>query len=202
MSSTLSRPTNTFNMKFPNPSSYDKHISTRVDKTLGYVYFLDIEHPLSSSYGKVYYHRHVYSLKINKWIDKSYHIHHIDENKQNNDSSNLEAVSPSMHGRKHFKSGNHKKKIAVCLQCNQKFITKNDDYCSLSCASSYRNKGGIHNKITKEDLEKLVWELPTTKIAIRLGCSDSMIGKLCKKWDIKKPQRGHWEKVKSNKNQT
>lgn len=34
-------------------------------------------------------------------IPKGYHIHHIDENKENNDISNLELLSPSEHQKKH-----------------------------------------------------------------------------------------------------
>ena len=181
-------------MKFSNPSAYNKHITTRVDKTLGYVYFLDKEHPLSCKAGKVYYHRHVYSVKIGKWIDRSYHVHHIDENKQNNDPSNLQAVSPSKHGRKHTTTGNLAKKVKTCPICKKKFITQRDECCSISCSSSLKNKGGIHNRISKEELEKLLWQIPTTKIAIRLGCSDVMINKLCKKWNISKPPRGYWAK--------
>jgi hypothetical protein len=184
-------------MKFSNPSAYNKHITTRVDKTLGYVYFLDKEHPLSCKAGKVYYHRHVYSVKIGKWIDRSYHVHHIDENKQNNDPSNLQAISPSKHGRKHIITGNLSKKVRTCPICKKKFITQRDECCSISCSSSLKNKGGIHNRISKEELEKLVWQIPTTKIAIKLNCSDVMINKLCKRWNISKPPRGYWAKQKS-----
>jgi len=197
MSSNLSRPTKYLNMKFPNPSFYNKHIVTRIDKTLGYVYFLDKEHPLSSKGGKVYYHRHVHSVKVNKWIDSSYHIHHIDENRQNNDPSNLQCISPQKHGRKHIRNGNKIKKVRICLQCKKRFISQREKCCSISCSSSYKQKGGIHTKISKEDLEKLVWQIPTTKIANRFNCSDVMITKLCKKWGISKPPRGYWTKQSS-----
>lgn len=182
-------------MKYPNPTLYNKHISIKVDKTLGYVYFIDNEHPLSNKSGKVYYHRHVISFKLGKWIDKSYHVHHIDENKQNNDPSNLELISPKMHGRKHIINGNNSKKINKCVLCSKKFITIDDEFCSQSCASSYRQKGGIHNKIEKEVLSNLVWQIPVTEIAKIYNCSDVMIGKLCKKWNITKPKRGYWTKI-------
>lgn len=184
-------------MKYPNPTTYDKHIVTKVDKTLGYVYFLDKDHPLSDVNGKVYYHRHVLSVKIGKWMDRSYHVHHLDENKQNNDPSNLEMISPSRHQRKHgFKNGTKTKKVKICKHCSKRFITKDDSFCSQSCASKSRNKGGIDTKITKEELQKLLWEIPTTKIAEKLQCSDVMINKICKKWNINKPPRGYWSKQK------
>lgn len=179
-------------MKYPNPSNYDKHISTKVDKTLRYVYFIDQEHPLSNRSKKVYYHRHIASVKLGKWLDSSYHVHHIDGNRENNDPSNLEIISPKMHGRRHFKHKANAKKIKLCLLCSTKFITVDDEFCSQSCAASHRQKGGLHNKLVKEELEKLIWTLPSTKIAERYGCSDVMVAKLCRKWNIKKPGRGYW----------
>jgi len=184
-------------MKYPNPNSYTKHIKTKIDKTLKYIYFIDKEHPLANKSGKVYYHRHVISIKIGKWIDSSYDVHHIDENRQNNDPSNLEMISRSKHQRKHKINGNSSKKVICCKNCSKKFITIDDEFCSQSCASSFRQKGGIHNKIEKEELAKLVWVLPATKIAEKLNCSDVMINKLCKRWSISKPGRGYWTKKSS-----
>jgi hypothetical protein len=121
----------------------------------------------------------------------------ISENKQNNDPSNLQAISPSKHSRTHYTNGNKRKRVRKCLQCGKKFICVDEVHCSNSCSSSYNQKGGIHNKISVEELEKLVWQIPTTKIAIKLNCSDVMISKLCKKWNISKPPRGYWAKQKT-----
>ena len=196
MSSNLSRLTNIYIVIFTTPLSYNKHISTRVDKTLGYVYFLDAEHPLSNKSKKVYYHRHVASLKIGKWIDSSYHVHHIDGNRQNNDPTNLEVLSPRAHKSKHRKSGLYASKVRKCLQCNKKFITRTDNFCSLSCASSNRFLGGVHNKVTKDELIRLVWSMPIRDVAKKFNCSDTMIHRLCKRWNIEKPKMGHWLKNK------
>ncbi len=48
---------------------------------------------------------------------------------------------------------------------------------------------------TKEELEKLVWEIPTVKLSEQLGVSDVAIAKRCKKLGIAKPERGYWEKI-------
>jgi hypothetical protein len=48
--------------------------------------------------------------------------------------------------------------------------------------------------VSKEDLEKLVWEIPTSKIAKQFGVSDNAISKRCKKFGISKPPRGYWQK--------
>jgi len=112
-------------MKYPNPKSYNKHIVTKVDKTIGYVYFLDKDHPLSNKSNKVYYHRHVLSLKIGKWIDSSYHVHHIDGDRRNNDPSNLECISPRHHNYKHNKEdGKIVRTVNNCTCCKIKFIRR------------------------------------------------------------------------------
>lgn len=48
---------------------------------------------------------------------------------------------------------------------------------------------------SKEILEKLVWEKPSSEIAKDLGISDVALSKHCKKHGIEKPPRGHWSKV-------
>ena len=49
---------------------------------------------------------------------------------------------------------------------------------------------------TKEELEKLLWEIPTQKLAERFGVSDVAIAKWAKAYKIKKPPRGYWSKTK------
>jgi DNA-binding Lrp family transcriptional regulator len=43
-------------------------------------------------------------------------------------------------------------------------------------------------------LAKLVWEMPFTEIAKRLGISDVAIRKRCKKLGIETPPQGYWLK--------
>jgi len=49
---------------------------------------------------------------------------------------------------------------------------------------------------SKEDLEKLVWEKPSTHIANDFKVSGSAINKWCKEYGISKPPRGYWTKIK------
>ena len=57
-------------------------------------------------------------------------------------------------------------------------------------------KGGHERKLklTKEELENLVWKIPKTVIANNNNVSDRTIGKWCKTWDINTPPRGYWSK--------
>jgi hypothetical protein len=48
--------------------------------------------------------------------------------------------------------------------------------------------------ISKKELEKLVWDIPTVKIAEKFNVSDKAIAKRCKKYRIEKPPRGYWTK--------
>src|SRR5262245_57219165 len=49
--------------------------------------------------------------------------------------------------------------------------------------------------ISREDLYKLVWSHPITKLADRFGVSDVAIAKACRKHDIPLPGLGYWAKV-------
>ena len=51
---------------------------------------------------------------------------------------------------------------------------------------------------SKEELEKLLWEKPTTYIAKDLGVSDKAVEKHVKKLGLTKPPRGYWAKSQSN----
>jgi len=52
---------------------------------------------------------------------------------------------------------------------------------------------------TKEELHQMLWSMPSTKIAEHFGVSDKCIQKWAIGYDIPKPPRGHWAKVKANK---
>src|ERR1035437_5811892 len=54
----------------------------------------------------------------------------------------------------------------------------------------------------KEELERLVWRKPTNLLAKAFGISDSAISKWCKRYGIKKPGVGYWQKSTSNQIRT
>lgn len=89
------------------------------------------------------------------------------------------------------------KRLKECEYCHGDFPYKvGKDFCSHTCYDLYKRKVVWPSK---EELEKLVWEKPTTYIAKSLGVSDSAIVKWCKVYKIKKPPRGYWSKIKSDK---
>lgn len=98
-------------------------------------------------------------------------------------------------------SNNHKelalnfivKKTKTCL-CGQK-INRNSLCCKFCNGKKPKFASRKVIRPSKEDLNKMVWEKPSTLIAKQYGVSDTMICKWCKYYDIKKPNRGYWEKL-------
>ena len=50
-----------------------------------------------------------------------------------------------------------------------------------------------------QELQRLVWSMPTTRIAEQFGVSDSAIGKRCRAAGIRKPPPGFWNRVDAGK---
>jgi very-short-patch-repair endonuclease len=74
-------------------------------------------------------------------------------------------------------------------QCG-KIIFKTSKNC-FTCS------GLLNRKIMWPDksyFEKVLWEIPTTKIAKNLGMSDNAVAKHIKKLGLTKPPRGYWNK--------
>lgn len=50
-----------------------------------------------------------------------------------------------------------------------------------------------------EELQKLVWSMPTIEVAALFGVSDVAVGKHCRSYDIPKPPPGFWARVAAGK---
>lgn len=64
-------------------------------------------------------------------------------------------------------------------------------------------KGGTERKfnISKKELTRLVWEMPSERIAEKYGVSGRLITKRCEQLGIEKPSRGYWQ-IQHSKNKT
>jgi hypothetical protein len=119
-------------------------------------------------------HRHIASIQQGRWLTSSEIVHHIDENKLNNDPGNLEVLTKSAHSKIHAKSPRPEQ---VCLNCGQLFVAKQAKikYCTAnSCNSSYRIK---NKEITKEIIESLLPFNTWVSLGALLGYSDTGIKK-------------------------
>jgi hypothetical protein len=175
---------------------WDRPIKLAVDKALGYVYFMDRQHPLGDKKGRVWYHRHVASMARGWWVTPQEIVHHVDDDRQNNDPSNLEVTTQSEHARAHaVEKGGTARLPIPCAVCKEMFTpTKHHmRFCSLACS----HQGRRVFDPSKEQLERLVWEMPTRQVAEIFGVSDNAVGKRCKKLGIKKPGRGYWAKKRA-----
>lgn len=170
---------------------------SKYDITLGYEYIYSPNHPMANLSGKIYTHRYVYSLFHNEYVKDDEHIHHKDENKRNNDPLNLEKHSSSEHSKIHHPILEQEYE---CLTC-KKIITIRKRYDNTYCSRECFTQNYIMHKRkfdpTKEELEKIVWEMSTVKVAEYYGVSDKAVEKRCKLLGISKPPRGYWSKLQA-----
>ena len=172
--------------------------------TNGYILIYSPNHQRAISSGSfegyVYEHILVAENLIGRPLLNGEVVHHLDGNRANNSPGNLLILYLSMHSKLHrWMDKNtitplpqYQDQIdAGCIRCEvcETPIDFGSVYCSKECA----NIGTVkYEHPTKELLEKLVWEKPTSKIAKDYGVSDVAIAKLCKKYNIDKPGRGYW----------
>lgn len=52
-------------------------------------------------------------------------------------------------------------------------------------------------RLTREELYRLVWERPASKLAKEFGMSDVALGKICRRMEIPKPPPGYWARVEA-----
>lgn len=126
----------------------------------------------------------------------SLQLDHINGKRDDNRLENLRILCPNCHSQTPTFCGRHKRNVLLCVDCNEKISDKRNKRCR-SCASKTHLERIYKFDISKEELEKLVWEKPTAQIAKDFGVSDNAIGKRCKKFGIEKPPRGYWAKNRS-----
>jgi len=176
------------------PSEYYLTNKITLDKTLGYMYFMDKSHPLCDKKGRVWYHRHVASVSAGRWVKPEEIVHHVDHNRSNNDASNLEILeSNSIHVKEHMteKFKDLERVVAICPNCGDSFTHTPGQvgvikYCSKDC-SRYRI-----NWPSDISLMDMVWEIPASQIADFLGVSGTALKKYCSSKGIPTPPRGYW----------
>ena len=116
-------------------------------------------------------------------------VDHVDEDWRNCRLENLQFLCPNCHAQKGYKP-------RVC-SCGRP-ISRKATSCPACHLKKARTKVIPKPKISwpnKEDLRRMVWELPVASVASRLGVSGSMVKKKCRALGVDTPPRGYWRKL-------
>lgn len=112
-------------------------------------------------------------------------LDHINGVSNDNRLENLRIVCPHCHSQTNTFSGRNMKIIKKCIDCGST-ISKMSTRCR-ACAMKIEGRKKVKFDVSKDELEKLIWEekLPYTKIGEMFGVSDNAIKKRAKKFGIK-----------------
>lgn len=159
-----------------------------VDKGVGYLYVYQPTHPMANKAGKVYVHRHVAQTFYGVILTPDLVVHHKDENKLNNEPSNLEIMTYEEHGRHHHEAVREER---LCSFCGEIYFTSessNQRFCSQVCAQLDSRRF----EITRESLQSLIDTYPVYVVGRLLGVSDVAIHKRCRRLGVVKKPQGFW----------
>lgn len=168
----------------------------RLTEMNGYLYFYKPRHPLAAENGMVSLQRHIMSVQLKRWLTSKEIVVFANGNQHDTRPDNLMVMSRAQVMKLNI---NHPPKVElICSnpRCRNSFTespahAQRRQYCSTECAKTCMQKF----EISAQELEQLVWEMPTQQVAKLFGVSDKAIEKRCKKLGIVKPPRGYWAKL-------
>lgn len=112
----------------------------------------DPPHPKRNAKGLYPLHRVLVENKIGRLLSDNEEVHHIDENKENDDPDNLEEKTKAAHAKHHL-DARAPKPIKLLCECGREFELKpclerlrrlrnktGKVYCSRSCGSIYPSR--------------------------------------------------------------
>lgn len=161
------------------PDEYNKEVVPKYDKRNKYYYFMDQEHPLAAKTGRVWYHRHVASVKLGRWLSSQEATHHLDGDRLNNHPDNIVVMSQSAHARIHgWDRGKHNT-IVHCKICDTP--THGKKYCSAGCSwLGSRKVDRPTREALCQDIDNMSWRA----IGRKYGVSDNAVRKWAKLYSI------------------
>ncbi len=124
-------------------------------------------------------------------------LDHINGVNNDHRKDNLRFICPNCNSQTDTFSGRNTRAIRarVCIQCGARHKRYSKTQTCKKCSDNNPNlKLRKVERPSKEDLERMIWEQPTTAIAKHLGVSDKAIEKWTKSYNIAKPPRGYWSK--------
>lgn len=126
------------------------------------------------------------------------HLEHINGVSNDHRLENLNILCGHCHSQTKTFAGRNSKKEVFFVHPKQKRIRKSQVgfYKNPNWRKESRPDQRKINWPPLEELQKLLWEKPTTHLAKQLGVSDKAIEKWAKKYNLTKPPRGYWTKLK------
>lgn len=174
------------------PGEYSKNIKTTQDRQSGQLCFYDPQHPLARKNGMVSLGRHLLSIKLGRWLEPGEYAHFIDGNSHNTNPDNLMLTTmPEL-----AKLLRNRQAELICPYCGEVFrVSRSHKERRVHCTNQCRNLHKRKFEVDREELEQLVWQMPTTEVGALFGVSDKAVEKRCKLLEIQKPPRGYWAKL-------
>lgn len=116
-------------------------------------------------------------------------LHHKDGDHYNNSLDNLSLLCPNCHALQPNNSGAALKKQTAyqCIDCGAS-ISKGALRCK-SCSSKMRNKDGIKNSVSREELKNLIRNKPFIQIGQQFNVSDNAIRKWCDSYNLPRTKK-------------
>lgn len=111
----------------------------------GYWFITKKGHPMADAKGRILEHRYVMSEFMGRPLASDEIVHHKDEDRGNNDISNLEIMTPSQHGTHHSKPA--QVMTLICKKCGKEVFRSARQvngkrlFCSRSCSASFYGRG-------------------------------------------------------------
>ncbi len=151
-------------------------------------------HHRAHSNGVVYEHILVAETVLGRKLEDGEVVHHEDENKKNNISSNLIVFKTSADHARFHKTGSREKLIDgtyvspkyqyTCKNCNKIFESEHKDAinCSLDCRFEGQKKVKI--RPDKSELHDLLIQHNFVKVGSMFDVSDNAIRKWCKEYGL------------------
>lgn len=121
-------------------------------------------------------------------------LDHINGVNDDNRLENLRLLCPNCNSQTPNFAGRRKRTQKNCPLCS-KVIREESDHCLRCAAKQPKHSRRKTERPSKEELEVLLWEIPTLHIAAKYGVSDNAVAKWAKTYGIKKPARGYWAKL-------